>query len=426
VWAGTRWYLAPLDPWYWCADGFAHPPARPVSTRLVDRLARRRTDRSRRTVLQRAALVGTALAVAPRDFVLRPVSAYAAVCSCSNQSCPCGSLCCDGYTEFCCTLQGGTNWCPPGAVTGGWWKVDASQFCGGSAPRYYLDCHNGCGGCGCSGGICSGACSNTPCSCANGDCGNRKAGCTRFRYGQCNRSTACLGPIVCRVVTCTPPWQLDPACSSAALTDNNTRNHHRPCLEEHGGPFPDVPPGRYFTEPVIWAVEHGITDGVGDTGRFEPHQPMIRAQGMTFFWRMMGRPRPSRRHGFPDVVPNSYYDDPVSWALAEGITDGFGTTGRYEPGLPVDRAQMVTMMWRLVGRPQPRSAHRFPDVPAGSYFDDAVSWAHDRGITTGDGETGLFVPHRAVTRAEAVTFLWRLAGSAASWRDRTPPPSARF
>jgi hypothetical protein len=213
-----------------------------VSTRLVDRIARplargssaraakgKGTDGSRRDLFRKAAIAGTALAVAPGEFVLRPVSAYAAVCNCSGQNCQCGSLCCDGYTEFCCTTSG-VNWCPPGAVTGGWWKVDASAYCGGSAPRYYLDCHNRCGGCGCTGGICSGACSNTTCGCAAGSCGNRKAGCTRFRYGQCNGNIACLGPIICRVVSCTPPWRLDAACSTAALTDNRTRYHHRPCL----------------------------------------------------------------------------------------------------------------------------------------------------------------------------------------------------
>jgi hypothetical protein len=228
-----------------------------VSTRLVDRIARPlarkpATSRaatgaggSRRDLFRKAALTGTALAVAPKDFVLRPVSAYAAVCSCNGQSCDCGSLCCSGYTEFCCTTTG-TNWCPPGAVTGGWWKVDNSHFCGGNAPRYYLDCHNTCGGCGCSGGICSNECASTRCGCAGGSCNNRKSGCTRFRYGQCNAHIACLGPIICRVVSCTPPWQLDRACSTAALTDNNTRYHHRPCLDPPPPPPPPPEPKGLF------------------------------------------------------------------------------------------------------------------------------------------------------------------------------------
>lgn len=177
----------------------------------------------RRGLLRRSAMVGTALSVAPTTYALRPGTAYAAVCGRN-------ALCNDGYTEFCCTITG-ANRCPPGTALGGWWKVDGSSFCGGG-PRYYMDCNANCGGCGCgANGICSGACTGTPCGCAQGNCNNRKSGCTGFRYGQCNQGTRCLGPIVCRVVTCTPPWQIDGTCTTAARTDNATRYHTRPCLE---------------------------------------------------------------------------------------------------------------------------------------------------------------------------------------------------
>lgn len=202
-----------------------HDPMRVTGRRgLAARTAsflERRVDR--RGVLRRGAMAGTALAVAPTTWALRPGSAYSAVCARN-------ALCNDGYTEFCCTITG-ANRCPPGTALGGWWKVDGSSFCGGG-PRYYMDCNAGCGGCGCgANGICSGACTGTPCGCANGDCNNRKAGCTGFRYGQCNQQIRCLGPIVCRVVTCTEPWRLDGTCTTAARTDNATRYHTRPCLE---------------------------------------------------------------------------------------------------------------------------------------------------------------------------------------------------
>jgi hypothetical protein len=185
----------------------------------------------RRSFLGRSALVGSALVTAPTDVLLRPTSAYAAICSCQGRSCDCGSLCCDGYTEFCCAIYG-ANACPTGSITGGWWKADGSSFCGGAA-RYYMDCHKPCGSCACGGsGICSGACNGTPCGCGNGRCDHRKAGCTSFRYGNCSNHIACIGPIQCRVVTCTPPWQLESSCSASAVrTDNNTRNHNRPCLQ---------------------------------------------------------------------------------------------------------------------------------------------------------------------------------------------------
>jgi hypothetical protein len=210
---------------------------------------------SRRGFLSKSALVGSALAISPASYVLRPGTAYAAICNCNGSACDCGAQCCDGYTEFCCTLTG-VNTCPPGTLAAGWWKVDGSEFCGGG-PRYYLDCNAGCGGCGCGGsGLCSGACSGTGCGCAHGSCDNRKAGCTLFRYGQCNRHVACVGPIVCRVVTCVPPWQIDGSCGTTPLTDNNTRFHDRPCLHMPIGSLD----GLHRTSPssvklVGWALD---------------------------------------------------------------------------------------------------------------------------------------------------------------------------
>ncbi|MEE9416779.1 MAG: hypothetical protein V3V01_15960, partial [Acidimicrobiales bacterium] len=133
----------------------------------------------------------------------------------------------------------GSNGCPPGTLYGGWWKVDASGFCqnlNGPGPRYYLDCNAACGNCGCGpSGICPGSCSGTPCGCANGNCNNRKAGCTGFRYGQCQQDVPCLGPIVCRVVTCVAPWELDDTCTRTVRTDNNTRHHNAACLQGDAG-----------------------------------------------------------------------------------------------------------------------------------------------------------------------------------------------
>jgi hypothetical protein len=200
-----------------------------MTQRLADRAAAavgRRT--SRRGFLNRTAMAGTAMAVAPTKFLLEPVSAYQATCACSGQLCGCGSRCCDGYTEFCCTITG-ANRCPPGTELGGWWKADGSGYCGG--PRYYLDCNvllN-------AGPVCS-------CGCANGDCRNRKACCTRFRYGQCHQEIARMGAIQCRVVTCTPPWELDPTCTTTLAVDQNTRFHDAPCLHEEEEEEDDMPP----------------------------------------------------------------------------------------------------------------------------------------------------------------------------------------
>ncbi len=193
---------------------------------------------SRRAFLGRAALVGTALAVNPGRFILTPGTAYAAICDCQGTQCECGSLCCDGYTEFCCTLYG-ANSCPPGSIAAGWWKADGSGFCdvdGVPQPRYYIDCNAECSGCACTNGFCDPACVFCDCQCAGGECTNRKACCTKFRYGQCNQDATCIGPIVCRVITCVPPWVWDPTCGTTSATDNNTAFHDAACLHVGGAP----------------------------------------------------------------------------------------------------------------------------------------------------------------------------------------------
>jgi hypothetical protein len=197
---------------------------------LIDRLAgvlERRT--SRRGMLIRSAVFASALAVDPIDYVLHPGTAYASVCRCGNPSCQCGSACCDGYTEFCCTMTG-ANVCPPGTFAGGWWRADGSTFCSG--PRYYIDCHGECptqtGP-----GFCAGS-DGLDCGCASGDCNNRQVGCITFRYGQCHQEIATAGRIACRVVTCTPAYLLDNACTMTAMVDDNTAEHNAPCLQAPG------------------------------------------------------------------------------------------------------------------------------------------------------------------------------------------------
>lgn len=221
-----------------------------MTARLADRAARivGRLP-NRRSFLKRSAMVSTALAVAPTDFVLRPNSAYAAICNCSGTACQCGSLCCDGYTEFCCTMTG-TNACPQGTVAAGWWKADGSAYCAG--PRYYIDCNATCR-CG-TGRICPDSCSNAPwgCGCARGDCNNRKAGCTQFRYGQCNQQLATVGRIACRVVSCDPAVLVLGNCAATVAVDNSTANHNQPCLQAP----PQPPPAEENMDTLYYSVDN--------------------------------------------------------------------------------------------------------------------------------------------------------------------------
>jgi ribosomal protein L24E len=179
---------------------------------------------TRRGFLVNTAVIGSALAVNPLRFLLKPGTAYAALC---GPDAGCNS----GWTAMCCSVNGGMNTCPPGTMPAGWWKADNSGFCNGAA-RYYIDCNITCGPCGCGGnGVCSGTgCVSCGCHCATGTCDERHVCCTEFRYGQCNQDVACLGPIICRVVTCVPPWQFDASCTTTAATSQATALHDAPCL----------------------------------------------------------------------------------------------------------------------------------------------------------------------------------------------------
>ena len=131
------------------------------SARLVDRLARRLGAVSRRSFLARTAVVGSALAVDPRGYVLTPRRAYSTICGPANTAA-------SGYSVFCCTVNKGVNACPAGTFTAGWWKAaDSSWCCGGY--RYFIDCNARCVSCssGCAGDhICDRTCWN--CSCGQG------------------------------------------------------------------------------------------------------------------------------------------------------------------------------------------------------------------------------------------------------------------
>jgi hypothetical protein len=138
--------------------------------------------------------------------------------------CPPDSLCNDGFTEFCCTINNGVNACPDGSFPGGWWRADGSSFCGGGT-RYLIDCMQDC--CGPQFGSFCAACAD--CTCAP-SCDSRVIYCNYFRYGQCHQEIPISGPIVCRVASCTPPYEFDPSCSPADAVDEETAEHTSPCL----------------------------------------------------------------------------------------------------------------------------------------------------------------------------------------------------
>ena len=119
-------------------------------------------------------------------------------------------------------------------------------------------------------------------------------------------------------------------------------------------------------------------------------------------------PEKSAADYFADVPANSYYADAVLWAAKNGITGGIGN-GLFGPNQPCTRAQIVTFLWRAAGSPEPKAMSSFSDVSADSYYAKAVAWAVENGITTGTGD-GKFSPDATCTRAQSVTFLFRAIG----------------
>lgn len=171
-------------------------------------------------------------------------------------------------------------------------------------------------------------------------------------------------------------------------------------------PFVDVKATDFFFDPVLWAVENGVTSGLSAT-EFGPAAGCTRAQVVTFLWRAAGKPAPeSDVNPFKDVAEGQYYYDAVLWAVENGITTGL-SADTFGPNANCNRGQIVTFLWRAMGKPAPASSNNpFGDVSEKQYYYDAVLWAVEKGITTGVSAES-FAPNATCTRGQIVTFLYR-------------------
>ena len=171
------------------------------------------------------------------------------------------------------------------------------------------------------------------------------------------------------------------------------------------GVFVDVATGSYYEDAVDWAVGNGITQGT-DATHFAPDGICTRAQAVTFLWRAAGSPKPeTRTMPFADVPAGSYYYDAVLWAVENGIAKGTSDT-TFSPNMTCTRAQIVAFLWRSEKSPAAGTANPFADVKSAAYYADAVLWAVKENITRGTTNT-TFSPDADCTRAQIVTFLWR-------------------
>ena len=172
--------------------------------------------------------------------------------------------------------------------------------------------------------------------------------------------------------------------------------------------FTDVSSAQYYFNPIMWAVEEGITGGTSTT-TFSPNTACTRAQVVTFLHRMVGSPEPAAiNNPFKDVEADKYYYNPVMWAVGSNITGGTSGTA-FSPDVTCTRGQVVTFLWRAAGQPEPKSdSNPFTDLKADAYYYKAVLWAVEEGITGGTSSS-TFSPDNNCTRGQVVTFLYRFA-----------------
>ncbi|MBO4390266.1 MAG: S-layer homology domain-containing protein [Lachnospiraceae bacterium] len=165
----------------------------------------------------------------------------------------------------------------------------------------------------------------------------------------------------------------------------------------------------YYYDPVYWAATNGITGGVKDSDgvcrRFDPQGKCTRAQMVSFLWRMAGCPEPKKTTDYPDVKEKDYFFKAVSWAEENGITGGY-PDGTFRPQNECNRAQAVSFLYRMAGTPSVKNGTVFSDVKQGAYYYDAVAWAEQKGITGGYADR-TFRPGGSCTRAQMVSFLYR-------------------
>ena len=218
--------------------------------------------------------------------------------------------------------------------------------------------------------------------------------------------------------TCTEGGYTTYTCSGCgdSYTDNSTAalGHDwdglscTRCDATRENPFLDVLVDQFFFEPVLWAYENGITNGVAEY-IFDPNGVTNRAQMVTFLWRAMGCPEPTiTENPFVDVSEDYAYKA-ILWAYENGITTGVDAT-HFAPNALCSRSQIVTFLWRTLGKPEASAeSNPFADVTEADFYYESVLWAYGEGITTGVDEEN-FAPFADCSRAEAVTFLYRTFG----------------
>ena len=143
-------------------------------------------------------------------------------------------------------------------------------------------------------------------------------------------------------------------------------------------------------DAIDFVSARGLVNGMNDS-IYAPNNSTTRAQ----LWTILARQNDADLNG-----GNTWFENAQNWAKTKGVSDGANPNGT------INRAQMVTMLWRAEGQPAVGGTANFADVPTDSYYAQAVAWAIENGITTGVGR-GRFHPTATCTRAQIAAFLAR-------------------
>ena len=163
----------------------------------------------------------------------------------------------------------------------------------------------------------------------------------------------------------------------------------------------------FWYQPTYYLTESGVAKGYDKQTLFKPANDCTRSQMVTFLWRLQGEPAPkTTKNQFPDVKTSDYFYKAVLWASEKKITTGY-KDGTFRPKTVCTRAQTVTFLWRMAGSPAPKTSKNvFSDVKKSDYFYKATLWASEKKIVAGYSD-GTFKPQGKCLRRQMVTFLYK-------------------
>ncbi len=379
-----------------------------MSRTIVERMSNFIDRHSSRRGFLRSLAISATAVAFAPVFLVRPIGAQAAISTCTGLRCGWPSHCCDGWTEFCCVLTG-ENVCPPVTVVAGWWKVDNSKFCSIDEPRpRYFIDCNL---------VCEGKhwCSGgglCPKSATKAQC-RCPGGCETKKIDCVQfRYGQCNQDVCVGPIHCRVVTCVPPWRWDPACRSSpmltNEFTRNQDRYCLHGG-FLDVPPKASYARGVEWISKQGIAMGMTDR-LFVPDEPVRLEQLATWLWVYAGKPTPKSPDRSGDVPTNPDFASAIAWMVEERIERGRRQADR-DPSRKVSRAKAITYLYRLAGSP-PATPHAepFPDIRVGSWYTGALDWATSYGIVWWSPPMR-FEPSRPTTRAEAAAFLYRFHSS---------------